>query len=34
MPSFAFGSQLDVRPIRSGDFTGGTPVTERAVASQ
>ncbi|WP_329138627.1 replication initiation protein [Streptomyces sp. NBC_01476] len=31
--SFAFGTQLDVRPIRSGDFTGGTPVTERAVAA-
>jgi hypothetical protein len=31
--SFAFGTQLDVRPIRSGDFTGATPVTERAVAA-
>jgi hypothetical protein len=31
--SFAFGTQLDVRPIRSADFEGGTPVTERAVAA-
>jgi hypothetical protein len=31
--SFAFGTQLDVRPIRSGDFESGTPVTERAVAA-
>ncbi|MFC5907886.1 replication initiator [Streptacidiphilus monticola] len=29
---FAFGTQTDVRPIRSSDFTGEGPVTERAVA--
>ncbi|MFG3052999.1 replication initiator [Kitasatospora sp. NPDC048239] len=32
-PTFEFGSQLDVRPIRSADFDGGTQITERAVAA-
>lgn len=31
--SFAFGRQLDIRPIRSADFDGGTELTERAVAA-
>ncbi|MGW6481983.1 replication initiator [Streptomyces sp. NPDC055059] len=31
--TFAFGEQLDVRPIRSTDFDGTTELTERAVAS-
>ncbi|MFB7374955.1 replication initiator [Streptomyces sp. NPDC056222] len=31
--TFAFGSQLDIRPIRSADFDGGTELTERAVAA-
>ncbi|MER7923874.1 replication initiator [Streptomyces sp. NPDC096057] len=30
---FAFGRQLDVRPIRSADFDGGQELTERAVAA-
>ncbi|MER8114770.1 replication initiator [Streptomyces sp. NPDC094031] len=30
---FRFGRQIDVRAIRSADFTGGGPVTERHVAS-
>ena len=30
--SFRFGRQLDIRPIRSADFDGGTELTERAVA--
>ncbi len=30
--TFAFGRQLDIRPIRSADFDGGTELTERAVA--
>ncbi|MGW2490070.1 replication initiator [Streptomyces sp. NPDC001606] len=30
--AFAFGRQLDVRPIRSADFDGGQELTERAVA--
>ncbi|MFB8352491.1 replication initiator [Streptomyces niveus] len=29
---FTFGSQLDVRVIRSADFAGGTELTDRAVA--
>ncbi|CAL9529628.1 hypothetical protein SUDANB6_04029 [Streptomyces sp. enrichment culture] len=29
---FAFGEQLDVRPIRSGDFGNGGKITEKAVA--
>jgi hypothetical protein len=29
---FRFGRQIDVRAIRSSDFTGGGPVTERHVA--
>ncbi|MEU9247592.1 replication initiator [Streptomyces sp. NPDC048385] len=31
--TFAFGRQLDVRPIRSTDFDGGQELTERAVAA-
>ncbi|MGW3829287.1 replication initiator, partial [Streptomyces sp. NPDC005071] len=31
--TFAFGRQLDIRPIRSADFEGGTELTERAVAA-
>ncbi len=31
--SFRFGRQLDIRPIRSADFDGGTELTERAVAA-
>ncbi|MFF2250368.1 replication initiator [Streptomyces sp. NPDC058142] len=31
--TFAFGRQLDVRPIRSADFDGPAELTERAVAS-
>ncbi|WP_351233690.1 replication initiator [Streptomyces sp. NPDC002133] len=31
--TFAFGTQLDIRPIRSADFDGGTELTERAVAA-
>jgi hypothetical protein len=31
--TFVFGRQLDVRPIRSADFTGGQDLTERAVAA-
>ncbi|GLW72108.1 hypothetical protein Kpho02_44070 [Kitasatospora phosalacinea] len=31
--TFEFGTQLDVRPIRTADFDGGTQVTERAVAA-
>jgi hypothetical protein len=31
--AFAFGRQLDVRPIRSVDFDGGQELTERAVAA-
>ncbi|MEU3277271.1 replication initiator [Streptomyces antibioticus] len=31
--TFAFGRQLDVRPIRSADFDGGQELTERAVAA-
>ncbi|WP_103544784.1 replication initiator [Streptomyces sp. SM1] len=30
---FQFGRQIDVRPIRSTDFTSGGPVTERHVAA-
>ena len=30
---FRFGRQIDVRAIRSTDFTGGGPVTERHVAA-
>ncbi|HEX6685791.1 MAG TPA: replication initiator, partial [Candidatus Limnocylindrales bacterium] len=30
---FAFGEQLDVRPIRSGDFGDGGKITEKAVAA-
>ncbi|WP_432174572.1 replication initiator [Streptomyces sp. Tue6028] len=30
---FAFGEQLDIRPIRSADFDGGQELTERAVAA-
>ncbi|MCD0482337.1 replication initiation protein [Streptacidiphilus sp. ASG 303] len=30
---FRFGPQLDIRTIRSADFDGPTPVTERAVAA-
>nr|WP_307835360.1 replication initiator [Streptomyces adelaidensis] len=32
-PVFRFGRQIDVRAIRSTDFTGGGPVTERHVAA-
>ncbi|GAA1013857.1 replication initiator [Streptomyces thermogriseus] len=31
--TFTFGRQLDVRTIRSADFTGGQELTERAVAA-
>ena len=31
--SFAFGGELDIRPIRSPDFAGETEITERAVAA-
>ncbi|WP_405018717.1 replication initiation protein [Kitasatospora sp. NBC_00070] len=31
--TFAFGKQLDIRPIRTADFTAGTALTERAVAA-
>ncbi|MBT2370158.1 replication initiation protein [Streptomyces sp. ISL-10] len=31
--TFVFGSQLDIRPIRSADLDGGTELTERAVAA-
>ncbi|WP_405605536.1 replication initiation protein [Streptomyces sp. NBC_01410] len=31
--TFAFGTQLDIRPIRSADFDGATELTERAVAA-
>jgi hypothetical protein len=31
--TFAFGEQLDVRPIQSADFDGTSELTERAVAS-
>ncbi|MEV4332407.1 replication initiator [Streptomyces sp. NPDC049597] len=31
--TFAFGIQLDIRPIRAADFDGGTELTERAVAA-
>lgn len=31
--TFAFGAQLDVRPIRSTAFEGGTELSERAVAA-
>ncbi|MGW4866294.1 replication initiator [Streptomyces chartreusis] len=31
--TFAFGRQLDVRPIRSADFDDGQELTERAVAA-
>ncbi|PJE97187.1 replication initiation protein [Streptomyces carminius] len=31
--TFAFGRQLDVRPIRSADFDGGAELTDRAVAA-
>ncbi|NWF25027.1 replication initiation protein [Streptomyces sp. PKU-EA00015] len=31
--TFAFGTQLDIRPIRSADLDGGTELTERAVAA-
>ncbi|MCZ9339393.1 replication initiation protein, partial [Streptomyces sp. TRM76130] len=31
--TFAFGSQLDVRTIRSADFNDGQELTERAVAA-
>ncbi|MFF4830290.1 replication initiator [Streptomyces sp. NPDC001315] len=30
---FAFGDQLDVRPIRSGDFNDGGKITDKAVAA-
>ncbi|NIY67113.1 replication initiation protein [Streptomyces malaysiensis] len=30
---FAFGGQLDVRPIRGADFNGGQELTDRAVAA-
>ncbi|MEU4116517.1 replication initiator [Kitasatospora sp. NPDC028055] len=30
---FAFGNQLDIRPIRTSDFDNGTQITERAVAA-
>ncbi|MCO8301890.1 replication initiator [Streptomyces sp. RKCA744] len=30
---FAFGDQLDVRPIRGADFNGGQDLTDRAVAA-
>ncbi|MFF0061730.1 replication initiator [Streptomyces sp. NPDC005279] len=31
--TFAFGTQLDIRPIRSADLDGNTELTERAVAA-
>ncbi|MCX4509001.1 replication initiation protein [Streptomyces sp. NBC_01619] len=31
--TFAFGTQLDIRPIRSADFDGPAELTERAVAA-
>ncbi|SBT92437.1 hypothetical protein GA0115233_104517 [Streptomyces sp. DI166] len=31
--TFTFGRQLDIRTIRSADFTGGEELTERAVAA-
>ncbi|NUK09203.1 replication initiation protein, partial [Streptomyces lunaelactis] len=31
--TFAFGTQLDIRPIRSADFEGSTELTEKAVAA-
>ncbi|MDN3055751.1 replication initiation protein [Streptomyces sp. SRF1] len=31
--TFAFGDQLDVRPIRGADFNGGQELTDRAVAA-
>ncbi|MER5781979.1 replication initiator [Streptomyces mobaraensis] len=31
--TFAFGRQLDVRTIRGADFSGGTDLTDRAVAA-
>ena len=31
--TFAFGTQLDIRTIRTADFTAGTALTERAVAA-
>ncbi|MEU4683459.1 replication initiator [Streptomyces xinghaiensis] len=31
--TFAFGRQLDVRPIRTADFTGSAELTDRAVAA-
>ncbi|GKQ34024.1 replication initiator [Streptomyces sp. A012304] len=31
--TFRFGEQLDIRPIRSADFTGTTELTSRAVAA-
>ncbi|MFH9694863.1 replication initiator [Streptomyces globisporus] len=31
--TFRFGEQLDIRPIRSADFTGATNLTSRAVAA-
>ncbi|MFG2578326.1 replication initiator [Streptomyces malaysiensis] len=31
--TFAFGGQLDVRPIRGADFNGGKELTDRAVAA-
>ncbi|CDR08195.1 replication initiator [Streptomyces iranensis] len=31
--TFAFGGQLDVRPIRGADFNGGQELTDRAVAA-
>ncbi|WP_062012392.1 replication initiator [Streptomyces hygroscopicus] len=31
--TFAFGGQLDVRPIRGADFHGGQELTDRAVAA-
>ncbi|MGW1322686.1 replication initiator [Streptomyces antibioticus] len=31
--SFRFGEQLDIRPIRSADFTGTTDLTSRAVGA-
>ncbi|MFI6118848.1 replication initiator [Streptomyces sp. NPDC051064] len=31
--TFAFGRQLDIRPIHSADFDGSTELTERAVAA-
>ncbi|MBP8535271.1 replication initiator [Streptomyces sp. MK37H] len=31
--TFAFGDELDVRPIRGADFSGGQKLTDRAVAA-